>query len=127
MTKGTLFSLKGVPELKAALKKPMSLAAVKTIVKTNTLELAQKTQQNMASTYVHTNPKTGKKYSTGDTRRMTRPIMDPTGLTGRVAPGTHYFPYVELGTRFMRAEPTLKPAFDEQSPQFIKDLKKLVK
>lgn len=65
MTKGTLFSLKGVPELKAALKKPMSLAAVKTIVKTNTLELAQKTQQNMASTYVHTNPKTGNKYSTG--------------------------------------------------------------
>lgn len=127
MSKGMTFSISGLSELKDALNRPRSLAAVKAIVKTNTLELAQKTQQNMASTYVHTNPKTGRKYSTGDTRRMTRPIMDDTGLSGRVAPGTHYFPYVELGTRFMKAEPTLKPAFDEQSPQFIKDLKKLVK
>lgn len=97
----------------------------KIIVKNGT-QLVSKTQENMINTYIHVNPRTGKQYSNGDTRRNTRPTYTDDNLTVTVAPGTDYFPYVELGTRKMAAEPTLKPAFDSQSEQFKDDVKKLV-
>ena len=48
------------------------------------------------------------------------------GLTAEVEPTMEYSAYVELGTRFMEAQPYLKPAFDEQKEKFKKDMKKLV-
>nr|DAU23465.1 MAG TPA: putative tail component [Caudoviricetes sp.] len=45
----------------------------------------------------------------------------------RVAPGTAYAAYVELGTRKMSAQPFIKPAFDEQKKLFKNDLERLVK
>ena len=39
---------------------------------------------------------------------------------GRVVPGTSYFPYLEYGTRYMRARPTLTPAFELRSRQFAR-------
>lgn len=96
------------------------------IVTKNGTQLVNKTQENMINTYIKVNPHTGKQYSTGKTRRNTRATYTDDGLTVTVAPGTDYFPYVELGTRKMAAEPTLKPAFDSQSEQFKDDVKKLV-
>lgn len=96
------------------------------IVTKNGTQLVNKTQENMVNTYIKVNPRTGKQYSTGKTRRNTRATYTDDGLTVTVAPGTDYFPYVELGTRKMTAEPTLKPAFDSQSEQFKDDVKKLV-
>jgi len=49
------------------------------------------------------------------------------GMTATVEPTAEYAPYVELGTRFMEAQPFLKPAFEEQKKQFEKDLKELVR
>ena len=49
------------------------------------------------------------------------------GMTATVAPHTEYFPYVEYGTRFMEAEPTLSPAFQKIKQQFYKDVMDLVK
>ena len=43
-----------------------------------------------------------------------------------VGTNVFYAPYVEYGTRFMEAQPYLKPAFDEQKEKFKKDMKKLV-
>lgn len=37
-----------------------------------------------------------------------------------------YFPYVELGTRKMAAEPSLTPAAQEEAPHFAEDLRKAV-
>nr|DAK14818.1 MAG TPA: putative tail component [Caudoviricetes sp.] len=45
----------------------------------------------------------------------------------RVAPGTDYAAYVELGTRKMDAQPFIKPAFDDQKKLFKRDLERLVK
>lgn len=112
------FKLNGVDGLTQALKRKAAMTAAKAIVKVNTIELAEKTQQNMAGTY---------KNPTGATKRQTLPRFRDQSMTGFVAPGTEYFPYVENGTRFMAPEPTLKPAFDEQRPKFIDDLRKLVK
>ena len=36
-------------------------------------------------------------------------------------------PYVEFGTRFMDAQPFVRPAFKQQVPIFKSDMKKLVK
>ncbi|MEK1451095.1 hypothetical protein HC021_08175 [Limosilactobacillus fermentum] len=47
-------------------------------------------------------------------------------MTVSVGPTTDYFPYLEYGTRFMSAMPTLKPAFDVQSQMFINELKRLM-
>lgn len=48
------------------------------------------------------------------------------GLTAEVEPTMEYSAYVELGTRFMEAQPYLGPAFNEQKEKFKKDMKKLV-
>ena len=47
-------------------------------------------------------------------------------MTAEVEPKADYAPYVELGTRFMEAQPYLAPAFRDQIGQFRKDMKKLV-
>ena len=44
-----------------------------------------------------------------------------------IEPTADYGAYVELGTRFMNAQPYLKPAFDEQKGKFKSDMKKLVR
>ena len=47
-------------------------------------------------------------------------------MSAEVEPTAEYGPYDELGTRFMEAQPYLKPAFDDQKERFKKDMKKLV-
>ena len=47
-------------------------------------------------------------------------------MTAEVEPTADYAPYVEYGTRFMEAQPYLKPAFDDQKEKFKRDMKKLV-
>lgn len=74
----------------------------------------------------------------GKSRRFVRPtgatkrsISVNSGKIGRfkyrVAPGTDYAAYVELGTRKMSAQPFIKPAFDDQKRLFKNDLERLVK
>ena len=48
-------------------------------------------------------------------------------MTAEVTPKAEYAPYVELGTRFMAAQPYLKPAFEEQKRKFKSDMNKLTK
>ena len=43
-----------------------------------------------------------------------------SGTYGKTVPGTSYFPYLEYGTRYMKARPTLGPAFELRSKQFAK-------
>lgn len=94
--------------------------AVKEIVKKNGSQLASKTRRNMANTYT-------RGYSTGATMRSVSELYADGGMTVKVGPHTNYFPYLEYGTRFMSARPTLRPAFQTQSQIFINDLKKVMK
>lgn len=96
------------------------------VVKKNGAELQKQTQQNMTREY--TGHYEGKKFirPTGATRRSATVEITDDGRTAIVAPNTSYFPYLEYGTRFMEARPTLKPAFDGVAPMFIKDMKGLL-
>lgn len=49
------------------------------------------------------------------------------GMSAAVRPAAEYAAYVEYGTRFMAAQPYLRPAFERVKPQFIADLKKVMK
>lgn len=111
--------IEGLEELKAGLKGRMDLVPVEDLVKKHGAQLSSRTQENMRAAYVHG-------YSTGRTRRSVKPIFSDAGMTVSVGPTTDYFPYLEYGTRFMNAMPTLKPAFDVQSVMFINELKRLM-
>lgn len=110
----------GISELKAALNKAAATKVASQVVKKYGAVLQSKAISNMNSAY-------RKGYSTGNTARSTSLQLTDGGNTATVAPNTKYFPYVEFGTRFMSAEPTLKPAFDTVVPRFTSELQNRLK
>lgn len=104
----------GVNELKRALTKNMDLDAAKRVVKQNGAELQVKAQRSAP-------------VDTGTLKRsIGLEIMDG-GLTAKSAAEAEYAQYVELGTRYMEAQPYMKPAFNAQKEQFKRDMDKLVR
>ena len=99
---------------------------IRSVVKKNGAELQQQTQKNMLEKYK--GHYEGKKFvkPTGATRRSAAVEIKDNGMTAVVAPNTSYFPYLEYGTRFMEARPTLGPAFKRVSPIFIEDIKRII-
>ena len=114
------FQIKGARELQRAIaKRPMMMATqTKTIVAKHGALLKTKTAQNMAAAYTAG-------YSTGATKRSTSVRIADRGLTAIVGPHTKYFSYLEYGTRFMDAKPTLGPALTYQSLRFVDQLNRL--
>lgn len=108
----------GLSDLQKGLAKKIKLDDVKRVVKQNGGEMQEKMMQNADFK---------KGYQTGTTKRSIGLEIKDNGLTSEVEPGTEYSPYLEYGTRFMEAQPFVKPAFDAQKEQFKKDLDKLVK
>ncbi len=106
--------LKGVNELKIALKKKADLGAVKRVVKQNGAELQAKAQRNA-------------RVVTGNLKRSIRLEISDEGLTAESEATAEYAPYVEWGTRYMEARPYMKPAFNEQKEQFKRDMDRLTK
>lgn len=107
----------GLEALGKKLKHVKNLDAAKQIVRVNSAELQSKMTRNAVFT---------RGYSTGQTRRSISLNIVGDGMTGKVTPGTEYSPYVEHGTRFMSAQPFVKPAYNEQKEQFKQDLRRLV-
>lgn len=110
--------LEGALELRTKLKKCVDMDEVKKIVNRNGGQLQNKMQRHAEAAFV-------KGYSTGATKRSIALDIQDGGLTVEVEPGTNYAAYVEYGTRFMEAEPFVKPAFDQQKKIFKDDMKDL--
>lgn len=106
--------IEGIATLNKGLKKRMDMSTVKTLVKKNGSDMQRKAQRNAP-------------VDTGTLKRSIGIDISGGGMTATVEPTAEYAPYVELGTRFMEAQPYLKPAFEEQKKQFEKDLQKLVR
>jgi phage protein, HK97 gp10 family len=104
----------GVKELKVVLKKKADMGAVRQIVKKNGAGLQVKAQRNAP-------------VDTGTLKRSIGLDISDGGLTAESKAGAEYAPYVEWGTRFMEAQPYMKPAFHEQREQFKRDMDRLAK
>lgn len=119
------FSIKGDKELIAAIKVKAKHQAVDRIVKQNTIELMSGAKWQAAAKF--TGHMEGNRFvsPTGTAKRSIRMTMDGS-MSGTVAYGVDYAYYLEHGTRFMTARPTMGPAFMIQKSKFIADLKRLV-
>lgn len=118
-------TLEGDVELQKAIAKKIKLDDMKRIIKNNGSQLQKKAQKN-AQFKGHYE---GKKFvkPTGNLKRSIGLDIAANGLTATVEPTAEYAAYVEFGTRFMNAQPYLKPSYDEQMTKFKQDLSKLVK
>lgn len=110
--------VEGLEELKKKLKANATMDDVKRVVRQNGTEL-QRRMQGKADFK--------KGYQTGTTKRSIGLEIKDSGLTAESAPETEYSPYLEYGTRFMEAQPFVRPALEEQSEQFNSDMQKLVR
>lgn len=110
--------LEGLTELQNKLKKNVKMDDVRKVVRKNGAEMARK---------MVTNADFDKGYQTGTTKRSINLEMENSGLTASAGATTEYAEYLEYGTRFMDAQPFVKPAFDEQKEKFKKDMSKLTK
>lgn len=106
--------LVGFEKLEAKLTKNMDLSKVKATVKKNGSQLQKKAQKNAP-------------IDTGNLRQKIALEITDNGKTAEVESTAEYGAYVELGTRFMKAQPYLKPAFEEQKEKFKADMKELVR
>ena len=104
----------GIDELQMKLKKNVQMSDVKIVVRKNGSDMQKKTQKNAP-------------VDTGTLQRSIALEMRDSGKTAEVEPMVDYGAYVELGTRFMTAQPYLKPAFNEQKEKFKQDMKKLAR
>lgn len=117
-------NITGVNALSEKLKKNATMDDVKKVVKTNTVELNRKMVQK-AQFKGH--EKNGVFISpTGATRRSITTKLALNGMQGKDFPTTEYAFYLEYGTRFMSAQPFVSPAFRQQKPIFLSDMKRLV-
>lgn len=108
----------GLEELIKGLKENVTLDDVKRVVRNNGSGMQRKMQRNADF-------KMG--YQTGETKRSIGLELEDSGFTAEVEPTTEYAPYVEYGTRFMAAQPFVRPAYREQREKFKRDMKRLVK
>lgn len=121
------FELKGLDKLQAKLQRVAKMEEVEHIVEENGKAMLEKAIKNTEKFRGHYR---GKKLikPTGATKRsLSENSSKLERFKYRVAPGTDYAAYVELGTRKMDAQPFIKPAFDDQKKLFKNDLERLVK
>ena len=106
--------LEGFEEFQSRLKKNVKLEDVKVVVQYHGSQMEQ-TARIIC-------PK-----RSGDLRRSIRLNIVDNGFAAEVAPHMNYAGYVEWGTRYMAAQPYIRPAFMQQSARFKADLAKLMK
>lgn len=107
----------GLEELDAKLKKNATLADVKRVVRHNGSQMQRRIMR-------YADFKKG--YATGATKRSVTLTIKHGELTAEVEPTTEYAAYVEWGTRFMEAQPFVRPGFAEQKEKFKSDMKRLM-
>lgn len=125
------FELKGLEKLQKKLQKVAKMEEIERIVEKNGEAMQKKAVNNAAKFRGHYEGRGKNKHFVKPTGATKRSISVNSSKVGRfkykVAPGTSYAAYVELGTRKMSAQPFIKPAFDNQKEEFKKDLERLVK
>ena len=125
------FELKGLEKLQKKLQKVAKMEEMERIIEKHGAEMQRKAIINAFKFRGHYEGRGKNKHFVKPTGATKRSISVNSSKVGRfkykVAPGTDYAAYVELGTRKMSAQPFIKPAFDDQKKLFKNDLERLVK
>ena len=114
--------MRGLNQLQKKLLKGVSRDKISQVVRLNTAELTQKAKERAPVSTEKTNP--GGAH--GQLKRSIIPSLSSGGMVGKVNATVDYAEYVEMGTRFMAAQPYMRPAFDQQKEVFLDDMKKLL-
>lgn len=109
-----VIKFEGIDKLEKGIRENVTMSDVKRAVRHHGAKLQKKAQKNAP-------------VDAGDLKGSIGLELSDGGLAATVEPTMEYSAYVELGTRKMKAQPYLKPAFDDQVQQFKKDLDRLVK
>lgn len=121
----------GVEKLEKKLRKNVTMEGVKKAVRHNGVQLEEKAKRKaeFKGHYEWSKEKGGEVFvkPSGNLKRSIGLEMKGNGMTAEVEPTVEYAAYVELGTRYMKAQPYLKPAFEEQKTKFRNDMKKLTR
>lgn len=104
----------GIKELNKKLRENATLDDVKKVVQMNGAELTSEAQWKAP-------------LDTGTLERSITQTIKDDGLATTVEAGAEYAGYVEYGTRYMAAQPYMRPAFRKQKKKFKKDMERLVK
>lgn len=123
--------IEGIERFQAKIKKNVSLSDVKKVVrhygqimekyaKMNTEEFKGHYEWRKGEGYVFVEP-------TGNLKRGIISESKRDGLEWETTSTVDYAGYVEYGTRFMDAQPYLKPAFKDEAENMKRDLKRLEK
>ena len=110
--------IEGLDKLERKLKDNVTMDDVKRVVRMNGSQLQRKMQTKADF-------KMG--YQTGQTKRSIGLEIKDAGMAAEVEPTTEYAPYLEFGTRFMDAQPFVKPAYVEQKEKFKRDIERLMR
>lgn len=108
-----------MPQLMKRLERSAkSVPKVREAVKKNGAELENLTKRNASFT---------RGYQTGETKRSVALAIADAGFSANVKPGTEWAYWLEVGTRFMSAQPFVNPSLKTQEPKFVKDIEKASK
>jgi len=116
--------IEGLAALDMALATALEKEAVREAVRVNASELNNNAKSRCPVGTPETTHKPG--YQGGTLRRSIVTEIIDDGMTAEIEPHTEYAAYVEYGTRYMKAQPYMRPAFQEQQPKFINDIKRIM-
>ncbi|MCI6659789.1 MAG: HK97-gp10 family putative phage morphogenesis protein [Peptoniphilaceae bacterium] len=123
-------TLSGVDALKKALSTEQVEPGLQEVVRTHGAKL-QSEMMRRAVFRGHREWRKGKGWvfvkPTGTTKRSIRLHLANNQLQATVAPGTHYSAYLELGTRYMSAQPFVFPALKVVQGPFVKEIQRMIK
>lgn len=105
--------IKGIEKLQKKLKANATMNDVKKIVELNGAEMNSKAQRKAP-------------VDTGFLRRSIVLQISDGGFKATSDPSAEYAPHLEFGTRFMSAQPFMRPAYNAQKEIFKRDLQRLV-
>ena len=116
----SMIQFEGLEKLEQALNEQASLKPVKKIIQKAGAELNNETVSNMQTVYT-------KGYSKKNNVNNTSLEIQNGGLKAVQTTQTDHIIYNEYGTRYMEAEPAIKPAFDKAVQNVKRELNNLTK
>ena len=118
-------TVNGLDQLNKRLIEKANPDDLRRVVQKNGADLTKAIKNQTTVAYV--GGYSGVPKTTGDTASSINLNITDGGMTAKVGATMGYDEYVELGTRFMPPEPIVQPSLDKIGPQFISDLKRVIK